>query len=133
MVTRSDEKLVLVVDDEPVIRRMLRRTLERARFRVIEAEHGEQAVAILRSGEHDVAAVLSDVSMPVMGGIELTEHVHRAHPGLPVVLSSGLHGHSELAAQLGERLHGYLPKPYTATSVITIVNSALTGAQAEAG
>ena len=89
-------------------------------------------MAIIHSGEHDVAAVLSDVSMPVMGGVELAEHVHRTRTELPVVLTSGFHSHAELAAHLGERLHGYLPKPYTATSVITMMHSALQADQSYA-
>lgn len=119
---------MLVVDDEPAIRRVVRRALELARYRVIEAEDGVEALAIIRSGEHNVAAVLSDVTMPLMGGIELAEHVHHAAPGLPVVLASGLHGRAELAEQLGDRVHGYLEKPYSATSVIAVVNNALSGA-----
>ncbi len=127
--TARDDTLVLVVDDEPVIRRVLRRTLERASFRVIEAEHGAEALAIIRSGEHNVAALLSDVTMPIMGGVELVEHVHRDAPGLPIVLASGLHGRAELTEQLGDRVHGYLEKPYTASSVVAVVTDALAGVQ----
>lgn len=131
MPAQSDQ-LVLVVDDEPAIRRVVRRALELARYRVIEAEHGEEALAIIHSGDHAVAAVLSDVTMPIMGGIELAEHVHRTAPGLPVVLASGLQGRAEVTEQLGDRLHGYLEKPYSAASVVAIVKDALTTAKAGA-
>lgn len=88
---RSDELhpigRVLLVDDEPELRRLLHRTLSRAGFEVVDAENGRVALDTVRTQRFDV--VISDVRMPCMGGIELLERLQLEEPELPVVLISG--------------------------------------------
>jgi DNA-binding NtrC family response regulator len=78
---------VLLVDDEPELRRLLHRTLTRAGFDVVDAENGRVALEAARQERFDV--VISDVRMPCMGGMELLERLQLEEPGLPVVLISG--------------------------------------------
>lgn len=78
---------VLLVDDEPELRRVLRRSLVRAGFEVVEASHGRAALELARQSSFDV--VISDVRMPCMGGLELLERLMLEEPELPVVLISG--------------------------------------------
>jgi two-component system, NtrC family, nitrogen regulation response regulator NtrX len=82
----------LVVDDERVIRTLLRRVLTRAEFDVVEAANGQVALNLLRRGDFDL--VVTDVQMPIMGGLELLEHLKLQQPELPIVVLSG---HFELA------------------------------------
>jgi DNA-binding NtrC family response regulator len=78
---------VLLVDDEPELRRLLYRTLSRACFDVVAAENGRVALEAARRARFDV--VISDVRMPCMGGLELLERLQLEEPTLPVVLISG--------------------------------------------
>ena len=79
---------VLVVDDSPTVRQMLRRTLLRERYRVAVAEHGGSAWNLLQVEEFDL--LVSDVDMPEMNGIELVERVRAKArlQHLPVILLS---------------------------------------------
>jgi DNA-binding NtrC family response regulator len=78
---------VLLVDDQPELRRLFRRSLSRVGYVVVEAWNGRVAVELTRQQEFDV--VISDVHMPDMSGIELLEALHEHDPDLPVVLTSG--------------------------------------------
>ena len=73
--TVTDEPLVLVVDDDAMVRRVLRLTLERAGLRVLLAEHGVDALNQLASVGEPVRVLLTDIVMPQMGGVALAEHV----------------------------------------------------------
>lgn len=76
-----------MVDDEPELRRVLRRVLERTGYDVIEAADGESALRLSRHGDFD--AVISDVCMPLMSGLQLLERLSLEVPDLPVLFVSG--------------------------------------------
>ena len=100
---------VLVVDDDPLVRRMGSRLLRRLVKRVIEAEDGEQALAHLE--EESVDLILTDLSMPRMNGIELAHAVRARWPDIPLVLVTAFDT-PEVHALLEEGVFsGFLPKP----------------------
>jgi two-component system, chemotaxis family, chemotaxis protein CheY len=78
---------VLIVDDEPTIRELLREALEHAGHTVAEAADGAAAVALARTATFDVAIL--DVVMPVMGGLEALMDLRRRQPALGVIVISG--------------------------------------------
>lgn len=78
---------VLLVDDQPELRRLLRRSLIKAGHTVVEASNGQIAVELAQQLHFDV--VISDVGMPDMSGVELLEALRELDPDLPVVLTSG--------------------------------------------
>lgn len=78
---------LLLVDDEPELRRVLRRALERAGHEVSEAADGEAALHLIRRMEFDT--VISDVCMPLMTGLQLLERLAFEAPELPVLFVSG--------------------------------------------
>lgn len=101
---------ILVVDDEPALRRLVRRALSGVDFEVLEASNGVEALELCRS--HHFSAVISDVRMPVMDGLDLLATLRRADPGLPVILMSGS---DEIATRQAARDAGaldFLPKPF---------------------
>jgi CheY-like chemotaxis protein len=81
-------RTVLVVDDEPAIREVLRRQLGAAGYVVLEAENGREALRIIEQPGAAVGLVLSDVAMPGMNGLELAARVLAGHPEKRVVLMS---------------------------------------------
>lgn len=78
---------VLVAEDDPRLRAMLRRTLRQAGWQVRVAEDGEQAMALIDAAVPDL--LLTDIDMPRMGGVELVSRVRARLPELPVVFMSG--------------------------------------------
>src|SRR5213595_1351866 len=77
----------LVVDDEPLIRRLIRRALVTARIDVAEARDGLQALSAIEREQVDL--VITDVRMPGLSGLGLLERLRATHASLPVVLMSG--------------------------------------------
>ena len=78
---------ILYIDDELLVRESLAKYLERCGYEVIQAETGETGVEIFQLQRPD--AVLVDLRMPGMGGLEVLERVNRESPETPVVLVSG--------------------------------------------
>jgi two-component system KDP operon response regulator KdpE len=80
----SDQGTVLIVDDERSIRLSLRTILSSIGFTIIEAGRGEEALALVRTAHFD--AVLLDINMPGMGGVEVCRIMRKSSPVLPIVM-----------------------------------------------
>ena len=91
---------VLVVDDEDVVREMLVASLDDAGFAVLAAGNGAEALALLDAGE-PVDVLVSDLSMPGMGGLALIREAQVRRPGLPAVLLTGYAGEAAHLAVSG--------------------------------
>jgi PAS domain S-box-containing protein len=116
---------VLVVDDEDLVRNMARFALERCGYTVEQAADGRAAVDAVAARPAEFAAVLLDLTMPVMSGEEALTHIRRIRPDLPVLLSSGF-SESEALKRFADRgLAGFLQKPYTATALARKVKGAV--------
>jgi PAS domain S-box-containing protein len=107
-----DPALVLVVEDEPAIRELVRRTLEGAGLVVIEAENGRQALDIFALGGDPPRLVLTDVIMPELNGRELSDALADLHPNLPVLFMSGYTGDDMLARSLLPETALFIQKPF---------------------
>jgi two-component system chemotaxis response regulator CheY len=100
---------VLLVDDQPELRRLFRRSLQKAGYTVVEAYNGRTAAELAQQLLFDV--VISDVHMPDMSGIELLQTIKRLDEDLPVVLTSGSPGPGT-PLEVGEYgAFAYLVKP----------------------
>jgi len=118
-------ELILVVDDEPSIRRFAMRALLEEGFDVREAGDGEQALRIVDAG--GVSVLVSDVVMPRLNGVQLMERLARSHPQLPVVLMSG-YAAPELAEMGIAAPCALLTKPFTPDRLVEEVRRCLGGA-----
>lgn len=92
---------ILVVDDDPINREFIARIMAHAGFHAVSATDGLEAVNCITADEFD--AVVSDVQMPRMGGLELLRNIRECFPWLPVILMSGNldNGMREAAFNLG--------------------------------
>jgi DNA-binding NtrC family response regulator len=118
-------ELILVVDDEPSIRRFAMRALLDEGFDVREAGDGQQALEIVHGG--GVSVLVSDVVMPRLNGVQLMERLARSHPQLPVVLMSG-YAARELAGMGIAAPCALLTKPFAAERLVEEVRRCLGGA-----
>jgi two-component system, cell cycle sensor histidine kinase and response regulator CckA len=80
---------VLVVDDETAVRRFAVRVLQRDGYDVLEAADGAEALELLRAGKASVDAIVSDIVMPRVNGVELMQALAESHAEVPVILMSG--------------------------------------------
>ena len=117
-----DGKTVLVVEDDDALRRLIVQVLRRAGFRVLEAENGAAALAVGRGEVLD--ALVSDVEMPVLGGVELAITLQASSPNLPVLLISG-HADERVVGDLTPRTSDFLAKPFRPSELVDRVNKLL--------
>jgi CheY-like chemotaxis protein len=123
---RQGSAAILVVDDEPMIRALARRALERYGYEVLEAEDGEAALDLMRTevGFRVELAVL-DVVMPRMDGRELSDRLRGQRPGLGVLYISG-HTGDELARRLLlDPAVPFLQKPFPPDELVERVQELL--------
>jgi signal transduction histidine kinase/ActR/RegA family two-component response regulator len=118
------ERILLVEDDERV-RDLARRMLEDAGYLVHAAPHARQALELLESGELEVDLLLSDVVMPQMSGTELASRFNGLRPGVPIVFMSGYIDNPVSGQGVLELGAGFVPKPFTAGSLVDTVRTAL--------
>ena len=113
---------VLVVDDEIVIRRVLRRLLEKQGHEVLEAEDGLQALELMEGKEVQLAIV--DLMMPRMDGFELLRELERSHPETAAIVISGVHNQLADAAERFDVLAA-LGKPFELDELDSTIRSAV--------
>lgn len=117
---------VLVVDDEPVVRRLAYRILNDAGYRVLEASDGAEALEVLRAAPSRIDLVIVDAIMPNLDGAALSTEIFETWPTQRVLLMSA-HG-EEVFSRLGlKRMSApFLAKPFTEEEMLSKVERALT-------
>ena len=113
---------LLIVDDEPDLRWVLRGLFEDAGFAVAEAECGQSALAAI--ARQRPAVVLSDMRMPRMMGIELLRHLHQTDPDLPVILLSAVEDLATAVDAIKEGAFDYQAKPFDQQRLLLSVQRA---------
>jgi two-component system cell cycle sensor histidine kinase/response regulator CckA len=114
---------VLIIDDEPLVRTQLRRTLELRGYTVIDAADGRSGLAAAQASSPDV--VILDMTMPDMDGAEVLQRLRAGGSRVPVIISSGyLDASLELRLPRGQ-FQGFLAKPYGASDLSAAIESAL--------
>jgi len=118
------DRVVLIVDDSPQILRVATRMLEQAGYRVLTADNGEEAFRMVETHHPELALVISDVVMPIMGGGDLLQRLDSTFSDLPIVLMSG-HTSREVGEDLRALASGFLAKPFGRQSLIQVVRKAI--------
>jgi two-component system cell cycle sensor histidine kinase/response regulator CckA len=116
-----------VVDDEPVVRRFAARVLEAEGFLVSEAADGADALRLLEGEVSNVDAVVSDIVMPRLNGVELLRVLSSTRPQLPVLLMSG-YASGELEGMGIAAPCAVLAKPFTPERLVDELRRCLGGA-----
>jgi PAS domain S-box-containing protein len=114
---------ILVVEDEEGVREVAERILQDIGFATIGAEDGRQALEIMEEAGEQITAVLLDLSMPRMGGVETFRRLRQTRPALPILLMSG-YTEQVVAPQFGDSdpgVTGFLQKPFLAEDLIAVL------------
>ena len=123
---RGHGELILVVDDEAPVRLVTRRMLEAFGYRVALASDGAEAVALYAKQKDEIAAVITDMMMPVMDGPATIRALKSMRADVRIIAASGLHGRgSDLHAGSTEAIGHFLPKPYSAETLLTALRRVL--------
>ena len=103
---------IVVVDDEPHIRSLVKSALERQGYRVLAAQDGQEALGICERLGSTIDLLLTDIVMPVMDGIQLSERVSSILPNLRVLYMSGQCEIDVVQHHIQEKGFGFVRKPF---------------------
>jgi PAS domain S-box-containing protein len=121
----AGRETILVVDDEETVRMAVRRILQKSGYRVITAANGAEAMEQLGTHGTQIAVVVTDMVMPIMGGRELVERASRAYPAVRIVCMSGYTEDPALRlGQLGGE-HAFVSKPFTVAELTAAIRRVL--------
>ncbi|MBA3554050.1 MAG: PAS domain S-box protein, partial [Gemmatimonadales bacterium] len=126
-VPELERAIVLVVEDEPAVRNLVRRSLEGAGLVVVEAQNGREALEMFGGRAERPRLVLTDVIMPELNGRELSEALASSEPGVPVLFMSGYTGDEVLARSLLPETAPFIQKPFAPEELVARVRTLLFG------
>jgi two-component system cell cycle sensor histidine kinase/response regulator CckA len=106
---------VLLVEDEPRVRAQARRLLQRSGYAVVEASDGTEGTRVFAERKGEITVVVTDVVMPMIGGVEMVAALRANQPTLPVVFVSGYTAEDQ-DLPLDDQT-AFLTKPYTIESL----------------
>ncbi len=115
---------VLVVEDEPAVRRLISQLLQLTGYTVLEAANGAEALHLVEQSRCPIDLLLTDIVMPGMSGGELAGRLVRCYPGLRVLFTSGYVDHSAVkeVVSMDEQ---FLPKPFSPAELMGKVREVL--------
>ena len=118
---------VLVVDDEPSVRTIVRMVLEKAGYEVLEAENGETAIEVLNSGENRLVldVVICDIRMPKINGVQAIEYFQREYPHVPIIVLTAYPETKMAVSFVRSGVADYLIKPVDAQKLRDAVAGAM--------
>ncbi len=114
----ENARTILLVDDDSVVRGLVKTCLEKAGYSVLAAADGVEALAVYKEHKADIAMLLADVIMPKLTGLELADCILEMDRRLPVLFISG-------NAMNADRGHGCVTKPFTPAGLIGRIRHAL--------
>lgn len=128
----NERARVLLVDDEPLVRRSVRRILVSAGHEVMTASNGKEAVELYEKHGTQIGLVLLDLNMPVMGGAEAFERLREMNPDVRVVVVSG-YANQDREAMVRRGVVAVLDKPVTERGLLEALRTARVSGPHEGG
>jgi two-component system, cell cycle sensor histidine kinase and response regulator CckA len=118
-------ELILVIDDEAMIRNVTKQNLEANGYRVMTAQDGSEGVSLYAQHKEDIQLVLTDIMMPKIDGMALAKAVRAINPQARIIAGSGLATNADTADKSGAGFQAFLVKPYTAANLVKTVSDVL--------
>jgi nitrogen-specific signal transduction histidine kinase/CheY-like chemotaxis protein len=113
---------ILVIDDEEAIRRMLIKTLKYVGYSVLEASTGKEGLDMYQKEKNNISAVILDVIMPEMDGVQIYKSLKQMNPDVAVLVSTGFASNNQTAALKELGVDGFLKKPYRQSELVEAVS-----------
>ena len=121
----TGQETILLVDDEKSLRKLGKRILSAAGYRVLEASDGAMALRVAAEEVGEIDLVLTDVEMPTLGGRGMVDELHEMSPGIRVLFMSGYTDNEILRRGIRTSETDFLQKPFTAESLCAAVRAVL--------
>jgi CheY-like chemotaxis protein len=116
-------KCILVVEDDPTIRRMCAIWLARGGFQVDEADNGQVGLEATQKNLYDL--VVTDNNMPGLSGLQMVARMRAARRDIPVVMASGTITAADLGQHTSLKISAAVPKPYSAEQMVGTIRQIL--------
>jgi two-component system cell cycle sensor histidine kinase/response regulator CckA len=118
-------RTILLVEDDPVVRHVVRLLLELEGNSVLEAKDGEDALAVVKGYDGPLDLLLTDVMMPGLSGAEVCDRVREGRPGLPTLFISGFYPEAVFPDQRLPEGSAFLAKPFMPEELVDAVDELL--------
>ena len=132
MSNSTGQKTILVVDDEPEVRKLVSAMLTRSGYKVLSADTGENAVRLIKSNP-DTDLLLTDVVSPGMSGPMIADRIAALKPDIRVLFMSGYDSTQVVQRYVVEKGYSLLVKPFTMEQLERKVSQVLSGGAATSG
>ena len=115
---------LMVVDDDKDIRDSLKLFLEPEGYHILEATNGQEAIEKLKSEDNmvNVGAILCDIRMPLVNGLECISYFRKEAPGVPIIVITGFPETDMAVDLLKKGCKDYLTKPVEKSKLLSVVN-----------
>ena len=110
---KDSRKTILVVDDEPEVRKLVGAMVSRHGYNVLTADSGDHAITLVKNQNKPIDLLLTDVVAPGMSGPMLADRLTELQPGLRVLFMSGYDNTQVVQRYVVEKGHALLHKPFT--------------------
>lgn len=124
-VKKSSNKLILLIDDEDMLRDLLMEMLTKAGYRVMAARDGLEGMEIYKNNKEKIDLVISDIGMPKLGGEEMFKQIKLLNPAVKLIFISGF---LEIEKKQELEMHGikgFIQKPFKANEILKLINNVL--------
>ena len=121
--TKASDYTIMIVDDSKTDRTIMRKALEPVGMTLVEASDGQEALNILKSGDHHFDAMLVDIEMPRMDGYTLASEIkkYNKYKNLPLIAVTSRTGKSDRMRGVESGMVEYITKPYSADYLLSVV------------
>jgi len=128
-VPRGHGEMVLVAEDEDMVRTMTGRMLERLGYQVLAASSGEEALGLYKQHQGEIAVVVVDMVMPKMSGVQLFDRLREADPQVRIIAMTGYGESDDIQRMEADGLRGLLQKPFRLPQLGEALHAALEDAE----
>jgi two-component system, cell cycle sensor histidine kinase and response regulator CckA len=122
---KGQGELILIVDDEPLIRYIIQTTLENYNYQTLVAENGSEAISIYSQNRDRIALAIVDMMMPAMDGLTVMRTLKKIEPNIQAIAISGSVIEDRVERILETGFKAFLAKPFTNQDLLTTLTSLL--------
>jgi CheY-like chemotaxis protein len=124
-VTRGQNQTILLVEDNLNVLKVTKKMLQRLGYRILTATNGRSALEVYEQYQREIALVLADSTMPIMGGLDLAQALHERNPAIKVVVITGYPLLDESRELLSRGVINWLQKPLSFEQLAEAISQAL--------